>query len=177
MFIIDHMPGTRRSLMKKITYIVLTTCLLPAICLANSFFLKHDKTGTVYGPFEFKDGTTVELGKENFRLIKPTTKPMTLKQVLKATEIPKIEFRQTNVRDVIDFLQQASAEFCPSDDPKWEHGVNIVLNLQKSDEDKLPAITFTTEQISLMEALDVVTQIAGLEQEIRENTIMIRVKK
>jgi hypothetical protein len=163
--------------MRKLLFrILITACLLPALCHADSFFLKHEKTGKVYGPFTYKDGTVVKIGKQQFTLLKPEQKPMTLMQVLKSTKIPKIEFRQTNVHDVIDFLQQASAEFCPSDDPKWKGGVNIVLNLKGMKKRDLPIITFNAEQISLHEALNVVTQIAELEQEIRENVIMIRPK-
>jgi general secretion pathway protein D len=43
-------------------------------------------------------------------------------------EIPEINFRQANINDVIDFLQDASVEFDETDTER--KGVNIILNLQ-----------------------------------------------
>ena len=49
---------------------------------------------------------------------------------MEAIRIPEIDFRQANIHDVVNFLQEASVEYDPSDDPNAPKGVNIILNLQ-----------------------------------------------
>lgn len=45
--------------------------------------------------------------------------------------IPEVDFRQANIHDVIQFLQDNSVEFDPSPDSK--KGVNIILNRDHGD--------------------------------------------
>ncbi len=114
--------------------------------------------------------------------------------------IPEVDFRQANIRDVVDFLHQQSVEFDPSETPDERKGVNIILKL---DEDgsggAAPAepldpfaapddafgggggaaagdetlVTFSALDITLKEALDIVVDVAGLKYRIRGSVIII----
>ena len=43
--------------MKKMLFMFFSVLVLCAPCFAQTFHLKHDKTGQVYGPFDFPDAT------------------------------------------------------------------------------------------------------------------------
>ena len=121
------------------------------------------------------------------------------KRVLAGMErikIPEVDFRQANIHDVIDFLQEASVGFDTSAPDAARKGVNLILNLgpgsagaqqQVQLEDPfsapvqpddrapsgVPLITFSARQISLLEALKIVTEVAQLKFRIDGNVVMI----
>ncbi len=112
--------------------------------------------------------------------------------------IPQIEFRQANIHDVVDFLVRASIDEDPEPDPD-QRGVNIILNLGRDARRPQPQIdvrddpfadltaprpraalpgdditvTFTARFITLRQALDIITQVAGLKYHIEGNVVMI----
>jgi general secretion pathway protein D len=111
--------------------------------------------------------------------------------------IPELDFRQANIHDVIFFLQEASVEFDTGERPEGEEpGVNIILNLrgrQAPPSAAAPAdpfaaalapsdaggggdiqhITFSARYISLLEALDIVTEVADLKYRIEGSVVMV----
>lgn len=111
--------------------------------------------------------------------------------------IPEIDFRQANIHDVIDFLQEQSVLADPEPDPTGRKGVNIILHIGETGggqaprasaadpfadaiEDvglgaasEVPMITFTARYISLLEALKIVTKVADLKFRIEESVVMI----
>ena len=113
---------------------------------------------------------------------------------MKAIKIPEVDFRQANIRDVIQFLQDASVEYDPEPDPAKKTGVNIILNLGGARPGagappggglggepgvvepgvaEAPPITFTARYISLLEALKIVTDVAGLKYRIEGSVVII----
>jgi hypothetical protein len=109
--------------------------------------------------------------------------------------IPEMEFRQARLPDVIAFLAKAGAEH--SDDGK---GVNIVVDYPKkyvpapataatdikdpfaapamvesteSDFDAVPLITFTARHISLMEAINIVSQVSNMRLTVKGSIVYI----
>lgn len=119
-----------------------------------------------------------------------------LQEKMETLIIPRIEFRQANIRDVISFLRDASE----ATDPEGE-GVNIILNLSMpdgapaptptadadpwGDQDDwgaaapraeaggVPSITLNLRRISLMEALRYITEVAGLRYRIEDSAVVI----
>ncbi len=116
--------------------------------------------------------------------------------------IPEVDFRQANIRDVVDFLHSQSVEFDPSKNPDERKGVNIILKLDQdsagADEPAAPLdpfaapsadpfgggggaggaageilVTFSALDITLKEALDIVVDVAGLKYRIRGSVVMI----
>ena len=104
---------------------------------------------------------------------------------MKEIIIPEIEFRQVDIRDVINFLVEASKEF--DTDKK---GVNIILNIgtmqndinssadpfadsSSDNESEIPLITFSARDISLYETLKIVMQVSYLRFIIKDNNIFI----
>lgn len=51
--------------------------VLPSVIYADSFRLKSEKTGRMYGPFEYRNGARVMLGKSAFTVVKSEDKAAT----------------------------------------------------------------------------------------------------
>jgi type II secretory pathway component GspD/PulD (secretin) len=173
--------------MKTILLLVTCTALLAD---AQQFQLQGND-GTTTGPFEFEDGAMVSIGNSEARIVKGMTKRERILAAMEAIRIPEIDFRQANIRDVVDFLSQASIECgAPS------RGVSMILKLGSSravtvvaplDPFTAPVggvatnavpgpphlITFSALDITLKEALDIVVDVAGLKYRIRDSVVMI----
>ncbi len=123
-----------------------------------------------------------------------------LQQKMERIIIPRIEFRQANIRDVVNFLVEASREADPD-----KEGVNIILNLSvpegarmatpapapqaadpwddwdqpltaapaDSGVGPIPTITLNLRRISLMEAIRYITEVAGLKFRVEESAVII----
>ncbi|MBN1558554.1 MAG: hypothetical protein JW951_10470 [Lentisphaerae bacterium] len=115
--------------------------------------------------------------------------------------IPELDFRQANIHDVIDFLQEASVEFDKESEEGEQRGVNIILNLRSERRGEaglgagpadpfaaaleadtgtgggagtdVQSITFSARHISLLEALDIVTNVADLKYRIEGSVVMV----
>ena len=112
--------------------------------------------------------------------------------------IPKIDLRDTSVREAVEFLKQRSRELDSStDDPKDKRGVNIVLKLDNAPAAvttpdpaaPLPAdgsvapvpsggnadtrITLTLANVPLVEALRYLTELSGLKYKIEPYAVSI----
>ncbi|MFZ4681649.1 MAG: Amuc_1098 family type IV pilus outer membrane protein [Terrimicrobiaceae bacterium] len=112
--------------------------------------------------------------------------------------IPKIDLRDTSVREAVEFLKQRSKELDSStDDPKDKRGVNIVLKLDNTGgtvptpDPAAPApadgsspvapaggnadtkITLSLSNVPLVEALRYLTELSGLKYKIEPYAVSI----
>jgi len=154
---------------------IVASVFLAIPCVAEPFYLKHDATGKLYGPYGFRQGAKVVIGTTSFTLVRKAAAQPTLEEKLKLTVIPEMDFRAATVEDVVEFLKSASTEHSPAEDPA-QKGVNIILNLRGDTRAMQPCITFSARQLSLYEAIKVVTQIADLRFTIQGNVLMIEPK-
>ena len=99
---------------------------------------------------------------------------------MKAIKIPEVDFRQANIHDVLEFLQDASVEYDPEPDPQKRTGVNLIPMLglgkgraKEKELEEIPRVTFTARYISLWEALGIVTQVANMKSRPAENYVAI----
>jgi general secretion pathway protein D len=117
---------------------------------------------------------------------------------MQSIQLPEIEFRQANIYNVVEELQQLSVEFDNSEN-REEKGVNIILNLQAGREgaaaagggaaadpfaaagaaaggeagSDIPPITFSARYISLYDTLKIVTELAGLKFRVAGRVVMV----
>lgn len=113
---------------------------------------------------------------------------------MKSIVIPELEFREANIQDVIEFLQDASVEYDPAGKQKAQ-GVSSILSLppaagavddgfedefvpDEAEEKKVPVssvplITFRARYINLYEALQIATQVAGLKWDVMGSRVVI----
>jgi len=109
---------------------------------------------------------------------------------MKAIVIPEIDFRQANIYDVVQFLQDNSREWDPD-----RKGVNIILHLGEQEAapapvttgffgaveaqpgvkeaGDVPLITFRARDVTLFEALKIVTEVASLKYRIEDRVVKI----
>ena len=171
--------------MKRILIAIGLLALLTPV-QADEFHLT-DSSGKKHGPFEFKQGEKLSVGGQVFTISKVLTDEQRVIERIKAIVIPKIDFRQANLHDVVDFLQKASVE---NDNKK--RGVNMILKLGNpspspqvadpfadpfatagQDEDEGILVTFTAEKISLYEAVKIVCHVAGLKWSIEDSVLVM----
>ncbi len=143
---------------------------------------------------------------EDIMGVRPTdlvTPSQRLQERMEQIVIPRIEFRQASIRDVVSFLRDASEAADPDGD-----GINIILNLNVpdapaaapaptrapaafddpwGDDDDwdspapafnggpsgVPTITLNLRRITLMEAIRYITEVAGLRFRIEDNVVVI----
>lgn len=149
--------------------------IMSMTCLAESFQLKSDKNGKLYGPYEFKDGATVVIGKASFTLIKSEQAPSALEKKMDGIIIPRLQFRQANIADVLNYLLDASIELDKTDIPPEQKGVNFIL---KENPQEMPSITLDLSNVSLSDAVKFVTEMAGLKYSYyKDVSVVIEAKK
>ena len=122
--------------------------ILSTTCLAESFQLRNDKSGNLYGPYEFKDGATVIIGKASFTLVKSEPAPSALEKKMDEIVIPWLGFREANISSVLQYFREVS------------EGVNFIL---KGNPQDVPPVTLDLSSVSLSDAVKFVSEMAGLE--------------
>lgn len=166
--------------------ILAVICLTSACCtcLAESFFLKHDKTGKLYGPYASKEGSKVVIGNTSFTVVKSKDVPSALEKKMSLIIIPKIAFRTTTVRDVLAFLQEASVEFDSSDVPEKEKGIRMILNVPPpagadpfGSAPDIPTVTLSLKNVSLLNAVRYITELTGLTTREKDGILFLDKKK
>ena len=85
--------------------------------------------------------------------------PRVTEAALKSMVIPEIEFRQASVKDCLEFLETAG---------------NKKFKIDANFAGRAPAtVTFSARQISVHEALDIITQIAELQFSIQDGIVVV----
>ena len=132
--------------------------LLGTAASAERFYLSSEKEHVRYGPFEFQDGSKVDLAGQTYAIQKePPPGGGELEKKLQSIILPEINLSKAKVEIVVQYLQQRSIELDPA-----KKGVNLILKLDGKPADQLPEITFSGKQVSLLDALKVLTQVAGM---------------
>ena len=86
----------------------------------------------------------------------------------KAIIIPEIDFHEANIRDIVQFLSQASSQYDTSADDR--KGVQIVLNLPQ---DTSSRVTMHVRRVSVLEALKLATDLAGVKYRFEGSVVCI----
>ena len=152
---------------------IMLAALIPAgAALSAPFYLIHETTGKRFGPIHGREGERIMIGDAAFLVSTGITKKLTPVEALRLTVIPKIEFRQANLVDVIEYLRQASVMHSPVEDKK-QKGVNIVLDLKSMPAEEIPRITVSLREVTLAEAMKVIAQVTGMRVRTSGNVIFI----
>lgn len=95
------------------------------------------------------------------------------KQCLKrldAIKIPEVDFRQDSFSNAIAFLQKQIKQL----DPMIATGSHDFLRLRYvGADDAVPLITFTAREISALETLNILTQVANMKYRLEDNHVVI----
>jgi hypothetical protein len=166
--------------MKRIPLWVMAFLVLATSAHAQMFYLVDRESQVTYGPFDFKQGAPVAIGKQVFILKKPSvdmdTKGLAVEARMQTIKIPLIELRTARIEDAVDFLRKAAVD---NDDPRIpenERGINLILNLQGQDPKKIALITFPARNITFIEALKAITSTANLRYRVEGSVVFIEPK-
>lgn len=110
--------------MKKL-YLLLLPALFATCCLGDDFKLVDPETKKEYGPFKFLNKETVKIGDKKL-VIKKIDQKAIITDRLKKTIINSLEFREVNIKDVVNFLVEESIN--ASQDGV---GINLVMRLDQ----------------------------------------------
>ena len=93
-----------------------------------------------------------------------------LRQKMESIRIPEIQFREANIKDVVEFLVEASRAADKSTQDELARGVNIILNI---GEDAEKTVSFQARYVTLLDAIKIITEVANLKYRIEKNVVMI----
>ena len=88
----------------------LLACALMVMCLvcacpAESFRLKQDETGKLYGPFDFHTGATVTVSGASFALVMESSDNREMQGILqRAVVIPETDFSHASLQNALNFV-------------------------------------------------------------------------
>ncbi len=167
-----------------------------------SIILKLDSASGDVWRYNGKEFRVIPVGEKPLASVEKATeadleekrKSEAVKAKMKEIVIPEMEFRSARITDVIEFLEDASREHDPA-----KKGINIILDLaipQKAiedsspvtaaadpfavaasptepDYDSIPLVTFKAHDISLQEALQIVTEVCNIRYAIRGRLVML----
>lgn len=89
--------------------------------------------------------------------------------------LPKVEFKEATVEEVVEFLRKRSAEFDPESDPA-KRGLKIIL-LDRPADLSTAKITLSLTNIPVNEALRYLAGLGGLEIAAEPNALILRAPK
>ena len=168
---------------------------------AETWQLRDERTGEMFGPLAPTNGAVVRVGERMLTLQRSQTKKDQAEELLRRIIIPAVEFRQANGADVIHFLVEASIAADPAKeganlvykDRRLEGGVEARapasgerLESQEGEwgfgedggrpmsppGDSAPTVTLNLRRVSLFDAIDSVAEMAGLEWRITEGGVV-----
>ena len=158
-----------KTMKTLLALILLTLTIAPAI--AGSFVLVDRQSDAVYGPFDYTDKNTIQVGSESLTLKIVDTPETKLERLAKEIIIPNIEFREAHIADIIRFLREASIQCCPGGT-----NVNIVLNVTAPETvgpEATNKATLDLRNVSLYDALRYTTEVLGLQLRFDESAAVI----
>lgn len=154
---------------------------------ADEFYLKHDASGKVYGPFQTDVGAKVAIGTTTFTVVNKAASLSAVETKLDAIRIPQVALRQAAIQDAVEFLKMQTRML----DPK-RTGVNFVIAKSSSskstpsndpfggmagDFDMGPMVTLTLKDVSALQVLKSLMEQTGYSYKTSENTVTIHPKK
>jgi len=87
----------------------IVVALLIAACVSNAeaeaFYLKHDGSGQIYGPFHSNAGSAVKIGSASFTVVQKSVVLSALEKTLTQIKLPHIEMRMANLSDAVSYLR------------------------------------------------------------------------
>lgn len=155
---------------RKVLLAAMCATLLAGVLSAETFYLKQDKSQRTLGPYEFKSGTRIIVDKTPYTLIRTEEKEPPLRQKLRRIIIPELSFKDGDVRDVVELLSSLGRDADVAEANPARKGVNLVLRLGDTQP---PTVTLNARYVSMMEAIVLVSELTGMQYQVRENYVML----
>jgi len=146
---------------------------------AETFFLSAEEDDAKYGPFEFREGARIVIEKKTFVLkkLKPIGDTGALEKKLQSLTLPAINLIREPLRTAVVRLMQEIADLDKENPKEGWSGVNIVLNTNGIPDNRIPEVTIHARNITLLDAVKVLTRVTGWEYRLEGNVVFIEPKK
>lgn len=147
----------------------------------------QDRNGLLYGPYAFKTGETIQVGGSVATIVIPAKRKLDLQRKLEETIITRIDFKQRTLREVVQYIQEASGTNVPDRLPQGK--VPIALDLSgyiapvdddrgpfappASEPEVPPLITLSARFLSVLDAIKIVAEMTALDFELRNDTVYL----
>jgi hypothetical protein len=150
-------PGNEKRVTLSLRNVSLSQALLNVVQLSNCK-LRWDENGVMIAangdkiarlPLKVAAGTDPKLVAD-----------------IKATVLPKVNFGKSTVRDACEFLHQRFKQLAPN-----EEGLNLALNLKAEEASRV--VTFTANDLPVLEAFRYVAELADLEVKLEKFAVVI----
>jgi len=178
--------------MRKTGLLMMISLWVCSSVWAETWTLTDEETGEVFGPLAPRSGAVVNVGDRTLTLKVSNTKKDRTEARLKSIIIPNVEFRQANVKDVLNFLVEVSI----AEDPEGE-GTSIVLSqisgaplptqskpsvdggwgFEAAEWGEPGGVTLNLRRVSIYDTISIIAETAGLEWRVDESGVVIVKKK
>jgi hypothetical protein len=143
------------------------------VALDPQFYLKDNKTGELYGPYDTAKGSSVHIGNRMFTVVK---KELTdLEKKLATMIMPQVDCRNANLHDVLQLLAESTNYLA-----KDGKGVNFVHGPPKqgpkkdfSVTDEPGGITLRMKNVPILEVLRTMAKNNSLTYKFSGNTVTV----
>ena len=115
--------------MRTLRFLWVVSIWICGAAAAETWTLRDEQTGEVFGPIYPSNGAAVEVGGRTLTLHRSQTKRDETEARLKRIIIPAAEFRQAQVADVLLFLVEASIAADPD-----KEGANVVFKERRLED-------------------------------------------
>ena len=114
----------------KLHFALCIAALYSLAAIADQFMIRDIASGAEYGPFTYTNNAVITINDKPYEIRRVNTAADRLIERMKSIVIPRIEFRQANIRDVISFMTEASEAADPDN-----RGVSIALSQVRAEKE------------------------------------------
>ncbi len=123
-----------------------------------------------------RHGAPVALDDKTYTIVVPVAERIpSIQERLTRTVIPEMDFRQASVKDIVDFLRKAAVEHSPYREDRHKN-VNIIVNMTPAALRRLPPITISARDLTLLDAIKALCGAANVQYVIEPRWVTIRAK-
>lgn len=152
----------------RVCLFLLWPLLLPcAAAMGSDVFWLVETNGVKQGPFRYLEGERIAVSGREFVLAKDLTRDQKIAERMKEVIVPEVEFRQADIRDVLDYLVRA-ASF-----PDREKNLNVMLPEAAGP---VRELTFHGRYLSLYDLLTLVCKVSGYRWWVQEGVVRLEVE-
>lgn len=158
--------------------------LLVGTAGADEFYLKHDRTGKVFGPFQTDAGSRVTIGSTTFTVVQENSGGSVAEKTLSKVMLPEVLFRGAALADSVKLLDLQTKQLAP----KGEVVNFVVVQPKRESQQKTsdpfaspprartkrePRVNLELRDVSVLAALKMVMEQTGATYKISGNTVTV----